>query len=146
MKLSHYSNKPFTLLKRTDLQDDQSIKPSGLWVSVDGPDDWKNWCEAEDFYLENLKYKQEIILAQDANILTLTTPEELYAFTNEYKGNLYSWHMHWKDVAAKYAGIIIAPYIWECRLDPRTSWYYGWDCASGCIWNTNAIANLHLVR
>jgi hypothetical protein len=32
--------------------------------------------------------------------------------------------------------------VWECRLDPAAAWYYGWDCASGCVWNLEVIADV----
>jgi hypothetical protein len=52
----------------------------------------------------------------------------------------YVYQINWKEVQDKYDGIIITPYQWSCRLmNPTTSWYYGWDCASGCIWNTKCI-------
>jgi len=36
-------------------------------------------------------------------------------------------------VSKEYDGIEIAPYQWDARLS--LIWYYGWDVASGCIWN-----------
>jgi len=54
-------------------------------------------------------------------------------------------NINWPAVAEKYDGIIIAPYIWQRRLsdNPDHFWYYGWDCASGCIWNTEVIEEIH---
>ena len=47
----------------------------------------------------------------------------------------------WPGVAAEgWAGIEIAPYIWARRLDGPARWYYGWDAASGCIWDPTAAA------
>ena len=40
-------------------------------------------------------------------------------------------------------GIIIAPYQWYCRM--TVDWYYTWDCASGCIWNLDAIESVNAV-
>lgn len=50
MRLLHYSTKALTdiysveqcLNKRHD-------KPNGLWVSVEGERDWKEWCTGESF-------------------------------------------------------------------------------------------------
>lgn len=45
-------------------------------------------------------------------------------------------------IGARYDGIVITPYVWSMRLDRSAFWYYGWDCASGCIWNASAVAEL----
>ncbi len=50
-----------------------------------------------------------------------------------------TYQLEWDKVKDKYQGIIIAPYQWECRLALETCWYYGWDCASGCIWDLDCI-------
>ena len=53
----------------------------------------------------------------------------------------------WAAVARCYQGIIIPTYHFEFRFDTHVSdWYYGWDCASGCIWDAGAIASVSLVR
>lgn len=46
----------------------------------------------------------------------------------------------WKKVRKNYDGIIIAPYQWDCRNASETTWYYPWDCASGCIWNLEKVS------
>ena len=51
-------------------------------------------------------------------------------------------YIDWPAVATDYPGLIIAPYQWSCRMSEFTRWYYGWDCASGCIWNADAIARV----
>jgi hypothetical protein len=43
----------------------------------------------------------------------------------------------WVRVAAEYAGILIAPYQRPVRHE--IMWYYTWDCASACIWDTSII-------
>jgi hypothetical protein len=37
----------------------------------------------------------------------------------------------------KYDGIEINPYQFEARY--QYLWYYGWDIASGCVWNLNNV-------
>ena len=39
--------------------------------------------------------------------------------------------LDWSRVMRRFDGLIIAPYIWPCRMD--TLWYYGWDCSSACM-------------
>lgn len=152
MKLIHHS--------KTNLFDIHSVeqgadcnanwvgKPRGLWVSVD--DAWQEWCSENDFGIG--EYKHEIVLKPDAKILRIETSEALHAFTKQYgKSNdmdgalrLARHLIDWREVASRYHGIIIAPYQWSCRLSMETFWYYSWDCASGCIWNADAI--LEIVR
>jgi hypothetical protein len=129
-------------------------KPSGLWVSVEGDNDWRSWCEAESFGNPSEQLCYEVELDPAANVLRLGSVSALLRFAKQYECDPYfgrlttvmSRHgVAWEAVAEKYDGII-APYQWSLRLDDRVSWYYGWDCASGCIWNAGAIAALKLHR
>jgi hypothetical protein len=163
-KLYHYSAHPITELRQNfhDLHRREIPvfqKPHGVWFSVEdfGEDDqnWKSWCEGERFRLEALKYKYAISLSKGARILYMSTTEELEAFSLKYQGNdlvklnrlsnnpyqkPYIYFIDWERVMLEYDGIIIAPYNWQCRLmNSMTSWYYGWDCSSGCIWNMKVI-------
>lgn len=61
-------------------------------------------------------------------------------------GTPFVYEIDWKKVTEEYQGIIISPYIWQRRLAPHTMWYYGWDVASGCIWDTDAIEEVKLVE
>ena len=150
MKLLHYSDKPIVGEIKLPAGPRRSVdyKPRGLWVSVEGEYDWKWWCEAEGFRLDQLGVVQEVTLAPTANILHLHSSEELDSFTAKYGEELYPGQhssslikgINWRKVALDYQGIIIAPYIWARRMD--LMWYYGWDCASGCIWDVKAIASI----
>jgi hypothetical protein len=126
----------------------QFAKPEGLWVSVHGEDDWPAWCSAEEFALHELTVAHRVTLTDNANILTLETPEALGDFTAEYLNRDdprdYMHAIDWQRVADRHDGIIIAPYQWTRRWD--LNWYYGWDCASGCIWNLGAIAEFSATR
>lgn len=149
MKLIHYS--PELIEALDDRKYDQNNmpfhhKPNGLWISVHGSCDWKNWCENENFSLENLRYSYEISVKKNANILYISTPEELYEFTKKYPFSTRQFDMDydtyqidWYKVKSKYQGIIIAPYQWDCRLSLESNWYYSWDCASGCLWDLKCI-------
>lgn len=122
-------------------------KPNGFWLSVPGEDDWPSWCRAEDFCLEKLAVCHEVRLSPDANILHLTTLDEIVEFTEEYGQSSRSggvWEIAWRRVTPKFDGIVIAPYSWTARYDERTLWYNTWDCASGCVWNPEAIASLRV--
>lgn len=85
-----------------------------------------------------------VTLAGGADVLHLSTCAQLDEFTAEFRvGGLFQADrgglggIAWTAVADRWDGIIIAPYQWTRRYD--LAWYYGWDCASGCIWNLDAI-------
>ncbi len=153
-KLFHYSCEEITELSNKSYLNDlevKSSKPTGLWVSVEESDDdmsWFEWCKKEDFFLEFLTHRHKVKISEDAKILHLKSPEEILMFTNEYPENspfidlnyMNILWINWGKVKQLYDGIIISPYQWECRLDSRCSWYYGWDCSSGCIWNIDKIS------
>jgi hypothetical protein len=126
-------------------------KPKGIWISDESANlGWKEWCTREEYNLEGLSYAHEIVLSSLAKILYIKSAKELDEFFNKYKCEIYPqtsiYGIKWSDVASEYDGIIITPYLWERRLDPATSFYYGWDCASGCIWNSKAIKEVKLVE
>jgi hypothetical protein len=137
-------------------------KPQGLWFSVEtgSEDGWKDWSLGNDFRVEHLQYQYEIKLSDDANLVWINTVDELDEFTEQNKVddsdriNFYRsinikpsvYELDWRPIKGKYQGIIIAPYLWERRLTSETAWYYGWDCASGCIWNIDCIKEFNLVN
>ncbi len=140
--LEHYSANPVVAVS-SRVQETPDMKPRGFWVSVKGEDDWPSWCRAEEFRLSSLAICHQITLADTANILWLTHPWEIDDLDLEYAvnpGARPSVFVDWRRLAERYDGLIIAPYQWSRRLD-GPSWYYGWDCASGCIWNADAIAS-----
>lgn len=160
MKLLHYSSKPIkrvrTVVQVESLGGGRMDKPKGLWVSVEGEDDWRSWCESESYSDPSRQICYQVELSDSANVLHLRSEPAILAFTNEhgcdpYMGamagttEMFGHGIRWDKVAEEYDGIIIAPYCWALRLDERTNWYYSWDCASGCIWNAGAVALLSVV-
>lgn len=160
MRLIHYSGEPISYLDKRDYDQTELTwqdKPNGLWISVEGLErlqnsyNWKEWCEVEEYGIENLAYPYEIQLHKNANILHLKSSQEIFEFTKLYPFLRDQWNnpkgrelcetyeLDWNKVKEKYQGIIIAPYQWECRLALESCWYYGWDCASGCIWDISCI-------
>jgi len=149
--LRHYAAEPRTLDRTMVYEQDRRYKPRGLWVSVPGEDDWPSWCEGERFGLDRLAFEHAVTVDRDANILVLRGPDDLLKFTDKYGveliprragSSLRSDYIDWPTVTSEYEGIIIAPHVWTVRLD--LMWYYGWDCASGCIWDLGAIGALTL--
>lgn len=159
MKLLHYTDQEFELKPRNYVQrkPDWQNKPPGLWVSVEGEHDWKYWCEAEGFHLEGLAVSYEVVLKEDANVLYLTTSEQIINLRLEYPWIKPQWRdaegmrlcgsyeIDWDKMMGKYQGIIISPYQWDCRFHNDACWYCGWDCASGCIWDIECIKEFKLM-
>lgn len=167
MKLKHYSVSPnFNFQKEWDysvFSIPRGDKPNGFWVSVEGEDDWRNWCETEEWRTESLDNEYDVVLSDSANILYLNSDQDILEFTREYldtktdplsiaerRAGIRVWdstrYILWNDLRKKYDGIIIAPYQWSCRLSKETEWYYTWDVASGCIWNLSAISSVTAVN
>jgi hypothetical protein len=150
MRLVHYSAKPLGEIYSVKQEgNNRPFKPRGLWVSAEtgGEDDhgWLDWCEMEQFAMENFEHAAEVFLREGANVLAIVGPEALLGFAEEYKRPRtwpYYDEIEWSKVAERYQGIIIAPYLWQLRLDDRTNWYYSWDCASGCIWDATAVERI----
>jgi hypothetical protein len=147
--LFHYSKSPLVAVRSVDQPTKEEgwlspYKPKGLWLSVD--DEWAEWCRSESFNVDSLSKRYRIELADAASLLWLRTAEDIREFARRYKkeipGFTYMTHIDWRRVAAEYPGIVIAPYRWSCRLELQTHWYYGWDCASGCIWDAAVVAHI----
>ncbi|WP_353107774.1 hypothetical protein [Gordonia sp. (in: high G+C Gram-positive bacteria)] len=155
MDLKHYPRRvsldqhgAFTLDRTREY--DQTLrydKPDGLWVSVAGPDDWRHWTQAEEFRSDetSLSNEHDVVLADRANLLHLDSADAVRGLTADFgmdPRDAFSSSVHridWPLIATQWDGIVITPYQWSCRNDWLTFWYYGWDCASGCIWNLDAI-------
>lgn len=142
--------KPGTAIVRNARPD--GMKPTGLWVSSDGPDSWESWCRGQEYCLGNLAHKHRVTLKRKAKILHISTPQEFDAFCAWYTPPLWLGGkqlpptiIDWERVAAMYQGILIAPHLPERHHDGPI-WYYIWDCASGCIWDANAISSIELVN
>lgn len=147
MRLIHYSTVPLTKVRSTRHSDTRAgvYKTPGLWVSVEGEHDWPSWCRGEQWGLDGFAHATEVVLSDTANVKHLSSADEIDEFTERFHvPSSPIWHrgLDWHAIRAEWQGLIIAPYCWERRLADHTSWYYGWDCASGVIWNAKAVADL----
>jgi hypothetical protein len=133
--LIHYAPGETVLDPSLEYPQESGWKPNGLWVSVDRA--WRDWCEAESFRLDAFVVPHRVTVPASTRVLRLKGPDAIDAFTRRYRSGNRLGHamIDWSRVAAEHDGILIAPYCWSRRLTPETFWYYGWDCASGCIWN-----------
>ena len=132
----HMSKTSFELEQRTFAQL-VTMKPRGFWYGFGG--EWIDWCRHE---MPNWTGKYIYgVDVDNINILRITTHMELMQFSREYQSDVSDTGyrreageaIDWKMVASKYDGIEINPYQFEARY--QYMWYYGWDIASGCVWN-----------
>lgn len=157
MRLLHHTKSADLILDRSRDYSDRARadKPHGFWVSVEGEDDWRAWREGDSWGIPPIEYVYEIVLASSAKILAVTTEQELRGLHRRFRRNCgdevmpfyrhYEKYPSWPRIQERFDGIVIAPYQWRCLLDEATDWYYGWDCASGCIWNLHAIDDVRHV-
>lgn len=152
--LMHYTSEPLVFdPSRTYEQNSPSSfgKPQGFWVSVVGEDDWATWVSG-NMDSARVAHAHRVALATNANIRRIDNGYDLDVFTDQFgvqtdwerrfDKSWEKWPIDWRAVAEKYDGITIAPYQWSRRMSH--DWYYGWDCASGCVWNLGAIESVEL--
>lgn len=144
MELVHFSDKVITKVKlRKRDKRAWDYKPHGFWVSDEAEHGWSAWCKAEDFQTQRLKYAHKVEIDKSAKILHIASVKKLDEFTEKYSKEQFPnsgiLGIDWEVLYGEYDGIIITPYQWKRRLGQRNNWYYGWDCASGCIWNEKVI-------
>lgn len=144
-RLLHYSEKKLRFSRRHKYEDGGAYKPLGFWVSVEGELDWREWCKAESFRNIDRCYIYETVLAPAANILRIDNLRDIDLLHRRLcEGHdARGFRADWAGVMREHDGLIIAPYQWPRRH--QFMWYYGWDCASGVVWNLKAIASVTLV-
>ncbi len=115
-------------------------KPKGLWYGIGVS--WIYWVRNEmpDWEYDNI-FKIDL---NESNMLMIDTLEKLHSFHEEFgvKTHVFT-QIDWEKVSNSYGGIEISPYMWEARM--KLDWYYGWDVASGCVWNKNVIQNIEKI-
>ena len=148
MKLQHFSKDIITITEvHATPQKTEAVpyqKPHGLWVSDEDDEmSWTEWVTGEELNWNEGKFIHDVELADDANVLYLSTDAELREFSRKWSVDYHGMNaIPWNLIAREWHGVLITPYIWSCRLDMETDWYYGWDCASGCIWDPRAIKSI----
>jgi hypothetical protein len=112
-------------------------KPTGFWYGFGSS--WIDWVNSE---IPEWNYEHIFKINVNPNkVLQINNLDELIEFDNKYSsGDKYYKNIDWSKVAQSYDGIEINPYQYKARMS--LNWYYGWDIASGCIWNPNAIINI----
>ncbi len=121
------------------------FRPPDAVLSFVGPNDWKSKHRG-DLRDQNL---YEVKLAGKHHLLFMSTREQLSAFTKAYSLKLKDETriaIDWTKVAAEYQGVLIAPFFAEHDDYDDLFWYGAWGCASGCIWDKDAISGISLIR
>lgn len=147
MILSHFTAKPFVFRPRRKYKIESSrfppMKPRGLWLSDEKDFGWKQWCDEQQWNLSSLVHRTDFVVLDNSQWLVLDNAQKILEFTREFKipdekfAVLRS--IDWARVQKEYAGILISPYQWSLRFHAETFWYYGWDCASACVWNLKTV-------
>lgn len=130
-----------------------SFKPSGLWYECqDGSSEsWREFCEFGLTDGANRYDSSYNVILNDYEILFIPDESHFEKFTKMYsvfhprdptgsKG--LDKVIDWPKVAEHYAGIEICPYLSSKQNDDDYFWYYGWDVASGCVWDMSGIKEL----
>lgn len=143
LALSHFTVAPVSELQRREPGADPHWKPNGLWVSVDGTDDWLSHCRRARGRSRPVSYphRYRVRLRRDCRVALLESLEDMETFSEMYPG----WRPYenagvWSRVSEEWDGIIVAPFQpWANFANERFYWYTAWDCASGCIWDPRAV-------
>lgn len=124
------------------LQQEVKMKPKGFWYACGT--EWIDWVRREmPSWQSQLANLYQVVLSPKAKMLYIRNVAEFDAFDRKYRvpRKPTGWmYIDWVRVANDYDGIEIYPYLWQRRTG--VNWYYTWDVASGCIWNTEIIADL----
>jgi len=138
----HFSRTPITLplLPVARYREHDGFKPVGFWYS--GNDEWLEWCRSEMPHWEG--QHRYLVDVSKANVLMLDTAHKVKQFHRAYsdeKGpkSMSLTLIDWVKVEQDYDGVEIIPYQPSLRLDRDVFWYYGWDVASGCVWNLDKV-------
>ena len=129
-------------------------KPNGLWYSCG--DSWIDWLADEmPGWLNQTNYLYRIELGAD--VYQISNTDEFEEFERKYAsvpkeiadmgigGDLDM--MSSIDFSAVqrdgYTGVEICPYLPDKRFESQ--WYYPWDVASGCIWDSKGARKIELI-
>lgn len=143
MILTHFSNNDFKFNAKRRYPKPILIepKPKGLWLSDESDYGWHKWCTESNFSTNSM----ETVVDFQCDIkkwIHISTSEMLDKFAENYMQSHPSAEtlnfINWTKVRKDYSGILISPYQWKSRLGKHW-WYYGWDCASACVWDLSTI-------
>lgn len=113
-------------------------KPHGLWYGIETS--WIDWCLGNQPDWIG-KYIWELQV-DEKNIIRIDSISDFEKFEEEFTIKNDRINLNMPLLSSNYHGLEISQYFSSKRLS--SFWYYGWDCASGCIWNTASILEMKL--
>lgn len=143
---THYGSEKFDKERWMPIQNEiMCNKPhGGLWaVKNNSTYGWKEWCQENDFRIDKLDTKFEFMLSDDANILELTTPDDLKNIPTKEQPIPGVIDIMFPDFEKMLKSGIDA--IQLNLSDGNYELYfplYGWDCDSILIMNPDIIQTL----
>ena len=145
-KYIHYGSPSFQPDKFQPIKNYEwgAVKPiGGMWASpIDAEWGWKQWCEAEEFWLDKLNISFELNLSDDARICHLKSVDDLKKLPERQGLFKSTWYcIDFEKAMDKYDAIELH-LSEEVEDDWLGSLYfklYGWDCDSILIMNPNII-------
>ena len=168
----HGSNRKISKNNINQIKQITTIKPIGLWYAKD--DVWlkfsKKVLEKNYKYLYKVELYYTTFNKPDKNkVLRINTVKDFDKFTFKYgvisEGSIIDFvFIKWDKVSTNYGGIEVTANVKDRRYlespevikkykkhnleikkeNHPTSWYYGFDIPSGCVWNPKAIKILKI--
>jgi len=127
-----------TLIFKNKDTHNRSLKPIGLWFGLGTS--WIDWIRSEMPHWEKTNlYK---VKTNPKYMLTINDQDKFDKLEKNY-GHKNGIGIDWGKVSENYSGITINPYNHTERMS--SLWYYGWDVASGCIWDKKAIKSIEKI-
>ena len=156
-KRNKISNDGNMILHNDKYKQNNTFKPTGFWYSC--KNSRIDWVTTENMGQFLHKYIYKIVLYSksftnihnpDKNkILLIQSLKDFDTFNDKFKyrkneiESRFKDEINWDMVSKYYSGIEIAPLLEKRRF---VSWYYSWDVASGCIWNTDLIKKIEITH
>jgi hypothetical protein len=108
-------------------------KPNGIWYSL--ANEWVDYLKYDAPEMAP-NYTNAFSLDIDyTKVLKIDSPEKFLEFHKKYSDGMF---VDWKAIQNEgYCGVEIIPFQSEYKFDVQ--WYYIWDIASGCIWDSSCI-------
>lgn len=142
----HYGDVAFDSDKFVPVKNQEwgAAKPTGgFWASqIDSEWGWKQWCESEEFCVDELSQHFTFTLKEDARVCHIKSVEDLYRLP-KWQGIFKStWYPIDFEKAMENWDAIQLHLSDEVKDDWLEGLYfklYGWDCDSILIMNKNIV-------
>lgn len=137
--------------------------PAGIgcmWYQVGSG--WEDWAKGNDFYSDLPGMRRTVMAVDPTRLLQIHTKDECADLQRRYRvdylpcmeplrTNLAAlgYGLNWPALMDEYDGLELTGFEYEWGLDfagygktPSSRWCYGWDCASGVLWNAHTAARI----